>query len=118
MSGKREALAKELGGVGVTWSNQSNKDLQRLVDQMIEKWGHIDVLAKSAERGLKVPLLELSNKDWQQGMDVYFVNVVRPTRLVTPIMQKQNLARSSIFRALLPLSLNQHFPLLRSFVRN
>jgi NAD(P)-dependent dehydrogenase (short-subunit alcohol dehydrogenase family) len=78
LSGKGEALAKELGGVGVTGSNQSNEDLQRLVDQTIEKWGHIDVLVKSAERGLKVPLLELSNKDWQQGMDVYFLNVVLP----------------------------------------
>ena len=31
-SGKGEALAKELGGVGVTGSNQSVEDLQRLVD--------------------------------------------------------------------------------------
>ena len=31
-SGKGEALAKELGGFGVTGSNQSNDDLKRLVD--------------------------------------------------------------------------------------
>jgi len=31
-SGKGEALAKELGGVGVTGSNQSNEDLAMLVD--------------------------------------------------------------------------------------
>ncbi|TGQ97073.1 SDR family NAD(P)-dependent oxidoreductase, partial [Mesorhizobium sp. M4B.F.Ca.ET.200.01.1.1] len=31
-SGKGEALAKELGGIGVTGSNQSNDDLQRLAD--------------------------------------------------------------------------------------
>ena len=31
-SGKGEALAKELGGIGVTGSNQSNDDLKRLVD--------------------------------------------------------------------------------------
>ena len=30
-SGKGEALAKELGGIGVTGSNQSNDDLKRLV---------------------------------------------------------------------------------------
>lgn len=31
-SGNGEALAEELGGFGVTGSNQSNDDLQRLVD--------------------------------------------------------------------------------------
>ena len=31
-SGKGEALAQELGGIGVTGSNQSSDDLKRLVD--------------------------------------------------------------------------------------
>jgi len=88
-SGKGEALAKELGGLGVTGSNQSNDDLKRLVDQTFEQWGHIDVLVNSAGHGPKGPLLELSDDAWHQGMNVYFLNVVRPTRLVTPIMQQQ-----------------------------
>jgi NAD(P)-dependent dehydrogenase (short-subunit alcohol dehydrogenase family) len=33
-SGKGEALAAELGGIGVTGSNQSNDDLKRLVDRV------------------------------------------------------------------------------------
>lgn len=36
-SGKGEVLAKEIGGVGVTGSNQSNADLQRLVDLTVEQ---------------------------------------------------------------------------------
>ena len=88
-SGKGEALAKELGGIGVTGSNQSNDDLKQLVDQTFEQWGRIDVLINSAGHGPKGPLLGLSDDDWHQGMDVYFLNVVRPTRLVTPIMQQQ-----------------------------
>ena len=36
-SGKGEALAAELGGIGVTGSNQSNDDLKRLVDATMEK---------------------------------------------------------------------------------
>jgi NAD(P)-dependent dehydrogenase (short-subunit alcohol dehydrogenase family) len=88
-SGKGEALAHELGGIGVTGSNQSVEDLQRLVDATMERWGRIDALVNSAGHGPKGPLLELTDDDWHRGMDVYFMNVVRPTRLVTPIMQAQ-----------------------------
>ena len=88
-SGKGEALAKELGGLGVTGSNTSSDDLQRLVDQTVERWGRIDALINSAGHGPRAPILELSDEDWHTGLDVYLMNVIRPTRLVTPIMQKQ-----------------------------
>ncbi len=88
-SGKGEALAGELGGIGVTGSNLSNDDLKKLVDLACDKWGRIDALINSAGHGPRAPILELSDDDWHRGMDVYFLNVVRPTRLVTPIMQKQ-----------------------------
>ncbi|MFA9420582.1 MAG: SDR family oxidoreductase [Gammaproteobacteria bacterium] len=88
-SGKGEALAEELGGIGVTGSNQSIEDLQRLVDLAMEKWSRIDVLVNSAGHGPRAPVLELSDEQWHTGMEVYFLNVVRATRLVTPIMQAQ-----------------------------
>jgi NAD(P)-dependent dehydrogenase (short-subunit alcohol dehydrogenase family) len=88
-SGKGEALAKELGGIGVTGSNQSDADVKKLVDQAVAAWGRIDVLVNSAGHGPRKPILELTDEDWHKGMDVYFLSVVRPTRLVTPVMQKQ-----------------------------
>ncbi|HKT95384.1 MAG TPA: SDR family oxidoreductase [Paraburkholderia sp.] len=88
-SGKGEALAAELGGVGVTGSNQSNEDLRKLVDLTVSRWGRIDVLVNSAGHGPRGPLLEISDDDWHRGMDTYLMNVIRPTRLVAPIMQKQ-----------------------------
>ena len=78
-SGNGEALAEELGGFGVTGSNLSNVDLKR----------RIDVLVNSAGHGPKGDLLELTDDDWIQGIEVYFLNVVRPTRLVTPVMVEQ-----------------------------
>lgn len=88
-SGKGEALAQELGGIGVTGSNQSNEDLVQLVDRAMAKWGRIDVLVNSAGHGPRAPILELEDEDWHMGLDVYFLNVVRPTRLVTPVMIAQ-----------------------------
>ena len=88
-SGKGEALAQELGGVGVTGTNRSLADLQKLVDAAMNHWGRVDVLVNSAGHGPRAPVLELSDDDWHEGMEVYFLNAVRPTRLVTPIMQAQ-----------------------------
>jgi NAD(P)-dependent dehydrogenase (short-subunit alcohol dehydrogenase family) len=88
-SGKGEALAKDLGGIGVTGSNQSNDDLKRLVDQTIARFGRVDVLVNSAGHGPRAPLLDLTDEDWRRGIEVYFLNVVRATRLVAPIMVRQ-----------------------------
>ena len=88
-SGKGEALAVELGGVGVTGSNQSMADVQRVVDATMAKWGRIDVLVNSAGHGPRDDILALSDEDWHQGMEVYFLSAVRPTRLVAPIMVAQ-----------------------------
>ncbi|MFC0812967.1 SDR family oxidoreductase [Paracoccus panacisoli] len=88
-SGKGEALAQELGGFGVTGSNQSNDDLKRLVDGTLERWGRIDALVNSAGHGPRKQILEITDEDWHAGFDTYFLNVVRSARLVAPTMQKQ-----------------------------
>ena len=88
-SGKGEALGVELGGFGVTGSNRSPDVLQRLVDGAVDRWGRVDVLVNSAGHGPKGPVLEISDDAWHEGMEVYLMNVVRPVRLVTPLMQAQ-----------------------------
>jgi NAD(P)-dependent dehydrogenase (short-subunit alcohol dehydrogenase family) len=88
-SGKGEALANELNGVGVTGSNRSADDLKRLTDLTLERWGRIDVLVNSAGHGPRAPVLELTDEQWHTGLDVYLMNAIRPSRLVTPVMVKQ-----------------------------
>ncbi len=88
-SGKGEALAEELGGIGHTGSNLNVSDHQALVDKAMAKWGRIDVLVNSAGHGPKGPVLEISDDDWHTGMEVYLLNVVRPARIVAPIMAAQ-----------------------------
>ena len=88
-SGKGEALGAELGGIGVTGSNQSSDDLSRLVQVVLDRWGRIDVLVNSAGHGPKGPVLELTDEQWHAGVEVYLLNVIRAARLVTPTMVKQ-----------------------------
>ncbi|WP_417522519.1 SDR family oxidoreductase [Marinovum sp.] len=88
-SGKGEALGQSLGGFGVTGSNQSTADLTRLVTGAMERWGRVDVLVNSAGHGPKGQILEITDAEWHAGLDVYLMNVIRPTRLVTPIMAGQ-----------------------------
>src|SRR6188768_577459 len=66
-SGKGEALAETLGGIGITGSNRSNDDLKRLVDGTMAKWGRIDAAVNSAAHGPRKPILELTDEDWQAG---------------------------------------------------
>lgn len=88
-SGKGEALGEELGGFGVTGSNRNTEDLEALVQGATDRWGRVDVLVNSAGHGPKGPVLEISDDEWHAGMDVYLLNVIRPARLVTPLMQSQ-----------------------------
>lgn len=109
-SGKGEALAKELGGIGVTGSNQSNEDLKRLVGDTVNKWGRVDVLVNSAGHGPRAALADITDEQWHTGMDVYFLSAVRPSRLVIPVMQKQKggaIINISSFAAVEP---DQAFP--------
>ncbi|UHS61490.1 SDR family oxidoreductase [Agrobacterium vaccinii] len=88
-SGKGEALAKELGGIGVTGSNQSNDDIQKLADLTLQTFGRIDVLVNSAGHGPRAPILDITDEQWHAGLDVYFLNVIRPTRIIAPVMVQQ-----------------------------
>jgi NAD(P)-dependent dehydrogenase (short-subunit alcohol dehydrogenase family) len=88
-SGRGEALAGELGGVGVTGSNRSAEDLERLVVAAMDRWGRIDALVNSAAHGPRGPILEIPDEQWHEGLEIYLLNVVRAARLVTPIMQAQ-----------------------------
>lgn len=88
-STKADVLADELGGLGVIGSNLSVDDLGRLVDATIDRWGRVDVVVNSAGHGPKGPILEITDENWHLGMEMYFLNVVRMTRLITPHMQQQ-----------------------------
>ena len=88
-SGKGEKLANQLGGLGFTGSNLLSKDINYFIEKVYKNYGKIDVLINSAGHGPKGEILEINDEEWFRGMEVYFLNVVRASRAITPIMQKQ-----------------------------
>ena len=114
-SGKGEALAQELGGVGMTGSNLNPDDLENFVSQTFDAFGRIDGAVNSAGHGPKGDLLEISDDDWHVGMEVYFLNVVRVCRLITPIMEKAkggSIVNISTYATFEP---EKHFPTSGAF---
>lgn len=89
LSGKGEALGKELGGLGFTGSNLVSADLEAFVAAAMQQFGRIDGVINCAGHGPKGAVMEISDEDWHLGMDYYMMNVVRMTRIVLPIMLKQ-----------------------------
>ena len=102
-SGKGEKLAKKLNGIGFTGSNLDPNKIKEFINIVTKKWGRIDVLVNSAGHGPKGQILKISDEEWFRGMETYFLNVVRSSRIVTPIMKKQksgsiiNISTYSIF---------------------
>jgi NAD(P)-dependent dehydrogenase (short-subunit alcohol dehydrogenase family) len=88
-SGKGEALGNELGGLGFTGSNLVVEDLEKFVALTMERFGRIDSVINCAGHGPKGDIMAISDEDWHKGLDYYMLNVVRATRIVLPIMQKQ-----------------------------
>jgi NAD(P)-dependent dehydrogenase (short-subunit alcohol dehydrogenase family) len=65
------------------------EDLARLVSMTTDAFGRIDAVVNNTGHPPKGELLEISDADWHLGLDLVLLNVVRLSRLVTPIMEAQ-----------------------------
>ena len=87
--GGAETLAKEVGGIGFTGSVSRVDDLEQLVSATLNTYGKVDAVVNNTGHPPKGPLLELSDDDWHRGLDLVLLNVVRMSRLITPLMTTQ-----------------------------
>jgi NAD(P)-dependent dehydrogenase (short-subunit alcohol dehydrogenase family) len=88
-SGKAEALAKELGGLGLTGSVTEESDLEALVSETLDRYGRIDGVVNSTGHPASGEILDLTDEQWHDALDLVVLNIVRIARLVTPAMLRQ-----------------------------
>ena len=81
-------LADKLGQKAIQGDISNKKDLKALVDHTVETYGRVDDLVVSTGHPAKGPLLELEDKQWEAGMELVLMNVVRLCRLLTPELIK------------------------------
>ena len=82
-------LASELDGIGMQGSVTEPDDLHRLVEATLEAYGRIDAVVNNTGHPPSGELLAIGDDDWYAGLDLVLLNVVRMSRLVTPVMIKQ-----------------------------
>ena len=84
-----EVLARELGGRAVLGSVTEPEDLQHLVETALEEYGRVDGAVINTGHPPKGELLEISDEEWHQGLDLLLLPAVRLARLLTPVMERQ-----------------------------
>ena len=99
-----ETLAAELGGFARRGSVTETADLQGLVDLALKETGRVDAVVNNTGHSAgssnvtqgstyypagEHHLLDITDAEWHQGLDLYLMNVIRMARIVTPIFQRQ-----------------------------
>lgn len=85
-SAQVEILAAELGATAVRGSVQAPADILRVVETARERFGRLDAVVNNTGHAAKGDLLSLTDEDWQNGLDLLLLSVVRMARAATPLM--------------------------------
>jgi NAD(P)-dependent dehydrogenase (short-subunit alcohol dehydrogenase family) len=99
-------VADDLGALAVRGSFAEGADLRRLVDTALDAHGRIDVVVNNGGHVATGELLDISDDQWHEGLDLLLLNVVRMARLVTPVLQAAgggSIVNVSTFSALDPV---------------
>lgn len=112
-------LAAELGCVALRGSVTEPADLERLVELALQSYGRIDGVVNNTGRDpesteasgpaydpdLDRELTAITDEAWLFGVDMYFLNVARMARVITPVFRRQgggSIVNISSFAALEP----------------
>ncbi len=99
-------LANELDAKHLQGSVTDLSALQQLVGVAMSEYGRIDGVVNNTGHAAKGDLLKLTDQQWTEGFELLFLNVVRMSRLVIPIMSTQgggSIVNISTFGAIEPM---------------
>ncbi|MEM7445513.1 MAG: SDR family NAD(P)-dependent oxidoreductase [Pseudomonadota bacterium] len=81
-----ETLARDLNGISVSGAKRSASSVRNLVDLALDRWGRVDALINSADCRPAASVGVDSERHLHSIMDTYLMNIVRPTRVLAPVM--------------------------------
>lgn len=84
-------IIEEDGGEAIASSGDvsSAGDMQKLVDLILQTFGHIDILHNNVGICLAGGAIDLSEDDWNRSMDCNLESVSLACKYILPVMQKQ-----------------------------
>ena len=80
-------VAKEVDGLGLQGDLTDPIDINHLVGKTLEHYGRLDSVVINTGHLPKGPLLELTDDNWQEGMNMVLMSVARITRAAVPAMR-------------------------------
>lgn len=90
-----DAKAGEISGatgatvVGIPVDLSKRGEPERLVEAVVGRFGRLDVLVNSAGLAPGGTIEELSDDDWERGIQLKLLGLVRCTRAAIPVMRRQ-----------------------------
>jgi NAD(P)-dependent dehydrogenase (short-subunit alcohol dehydrogenase family) len=91
LDGSEEAAASYPDGVGITCDVSREADVERLVDEVVEQCGTIDVLVNNAGLYASLemrPFDQIPLDEWRRVMDVNVASMFLMCRAVLPVMRQ------------------------------
>ena len=83
------AVAAEVGAVAIQGSVTNTADIERVVDAAMNKFNQVDAVINNSGDPAGGEITAITDQQWSEVFEMYFLSVVRMARLVTPIMLKQ-----------------------------
>ncbi len=86
---RTEAVAEEIGVNGVKMDVSNREEVKKVVNEIAEKEGKIDVLINNAGITRDTLFLRMKDEDWDAVIDTNLNGVYNVTRAVVPLMVKK-----------------------------
>jgi NAD(P)-dependent dehydrogenase (short-subunit alcohol dehydrogenase family) len=89
---RAEEAARPLGGVGLTVDVSDESQVERMVEDVVERCGRIDILVNNAGLYASLemrPFTEIPIDEWRRVMDVNVLSMFLTCRAVVPRMREQ-----------------------------